>query len=164
MALWFGTQLRETAKNAVDFSKHAKNGCTLQFERFPHRLPSVPTGGWEKHGRTTLHKSWHSHLDGLGFKQKRVLGPKHTHYSHWSTGNYFKPLMSHLWTMAMGQNFPAPFSHQNRWVLVHVHPPKYGRIGFWFILIDSYILVDESNMAYWTIQPFSSMTFQWKPS
>jgi len=43
--------------------------------------------------------------------------------------------------------------------LVHVHPPKYGRIGF-----DSYsyILVDESNMAYWTIQPFSyfsSMTF-----
>jgi hypothetical protein len=118
MALWFGTQLRETAKNAVDFSKHAKNGCTLQFERVPHRLPSVPTGGWEKHGRTTLHKSWHSHLDGLGFKQKRVLGPKHTHYSHWSTGNYFKPLMSHLWTMAMGQNFPAPFSHQNRWVSV----------------------------------------------
>jgi len=51
MALWFGTQLRETAKNAVDFSKHAKNGCTLQFERVPHRLPSVPTGGWEKHGR-----------------------------------------------------------------------------------------------------------------
>ena len=55
----------------------------------------------------------------------------------------------------------APFSHQNRFVVVHVHPPKYGRIGF-----DpySYILADESNMAYRTIQPFSSMTFQLKPS
>ena len=52
--LWpygLGPNLEKQQKMPWISQNTRKNGCTLQFERVPHRLPSVPTGGWEKHGR-----------------------------------------------------------------------------------------------------------------